>query len=110
MRLWCVASLLGALLMVPRGVASAQAGRSIGIQPSPAQFAAAVQFQPSTSQPAAPAMLLVDDPYRHGTRKEGIALMIVGAAGIVTGLIVDEPIVTVLSAGVGGLGLYFYLR
>jgi hypothetical protein len=29
---------------------------------------------------------------------------------MVTGLIIDEPVVTILSAGVGGLGLYLYLR
>jgi hypothetical protein len=36
--------------------------------------------------------------------------MIVGAAGIVTGVIVDESIVTIAGAGVGGYGLYLYLK
>jgi hypothetical protein len=36
--------------------------------------------------------------------------MLVGAAGMVTGLVIDEPAVTILSAGVGGLGLHFHLQ
>jgi hypothetical protein len=35
--------------------------------------------------------------------------MIVGAAGIVTGLLVDEPIVTIAGAGVAGVGFYMFL-
>ena len=46
----------------------------------------------------------------HSTRSEGTALMIVGAAGIILGLIIDEPIVTVAGAVTGGIGLYLYLR
>src|ERR1043166_1857472 len=36
---------------------------------------------------------------RH--RGPGVALMIVGGAGLVTGLLVEEPIITVVGAGVG---------
>jgi len=36
--------------------------------------------------------------------------MIVGAAGIVTGLLVDEDLVTIAGAAVGGFGLYLYLE
>jgi hypothetical protein len=43
----------------------------------------------------------------HG---EAVALMVVGAAGIVTGLIADEDILVIAGAGVGGVGLYLYLR
>ncbi len=43
------------------------------------------------------------------SRRSGALLMIVGAAGIVTGLIVDEPVVTIAGAVVGGIGLYMYL-
>src|ERR1043166_1758864 len=45
---------------------------------------------------------------RH--RGPGVALMIVGGAGLVTGLLVEEPIITVVGAGVGLYGLYLYLR
>lgn len=44
-----------------------------------------------------------------GGRHQGTVLMIVGAAGIITGLIIDEDIVTIAGAGVAGLGFYLYL-
>jgi hypothetical protein len=46
----------------------------------------------------------------HHGKKEAAALMIVGGAGLVTGLIVDEPVITIAGAGVAGFGLYLYLR
>jgi len=45
-----------------------------------------------------------------GKRRQGEILMIVGAAGIVTGLLVDEDVITIAGAGVGGFGLYLYLQ
>ncbi len=36
--------------------------------------------------------------------------MIVGAAGIVTGLLVGEGLITIARAVVGGVGRYFYLQ
>jgi len=45
----------------------------------------------------------------RGQRRQGVVLMLVGAAGIVTGIIVDESIVTIAGAGVAGFGLYLYL-
>jgi len=42
-------------------------------------------------------------------RRQGIILMIVGGAGIVTGILVDEAIVTIAGAGVAGFGLYLFL-
>ena len=44
---------------------------------------------------------------RH--RGPGVALMIVGAAGVITGLLVDESLITVAGAGAGLVGLYLYL-
>ncbi len=46
----------------------------------------------------------------RGNRRQGEILMIVGAAGIVTGLLVDEDLVTIAGAAVGGFGLYLYLE
>ena len=43
------------------------------------------------------------------SRRSGALLMIVGVSGIVTGLVVDEPVVTIAGAVVGGIGLYMYL-
>jgi hypothetical protein len=54
--------------------------------------------------------LLVAAPYQRGTPRQGVVLMIVGVAGMITGLIIEEPAVTILSAVVGGVGLYLYLR
>jgi hypothetical protein len=36
--------------------------------------------------------------------------MIVGGAVLVTGLLVDESLVTIAGVAVGGYGLYLYLR
>ena len=46
----------------------------------------------------------------RSSRRQGEILMIVGGAGIVTGLLVDESLITIAGAVVGGYGLYFYLR
>jgi hypothetical protein len=43
-------------------------------------------------------------------RKPGVALMIVGGAGIVVGTLIDSGLITVAGAGVGLFGLYLYLR
>ena len=45
---------------------------------------------------------------RH--RGPGVALMIVGAAAVVTGLLIEESLITILGAGTGLVGLYLYLR
>lgn len=45
---------------------------------------------------------------RH--RGPGVALMIVGAAGVITGLLLDESVVTIAGAGAGLVGLYLYVR
>jgi hypothetical protein len=57
--------------------------------------------------PVNATMLVASGHTHHG---EATALMIVGAAGIVTGLIVDEPVITIAGAVAGGIGLYLYLR
>ena len=43
-------------------------------------------------------------------RRDGEILMIVGGAAILTGLLVDESLITIAGAVVGGYGLYLYLR
>lgn len=43
-------------------------------------------------------------------KRQGRVLMIVGGAGILAGLILDEGIITVAGAGTAGVGLYLYLR
>jgi len=68
------------------------------------------------SQPAGSDFAAARDPLaairaaslRH--RGPGVALMLVGAAGVVTGLLIDESLITILGAGTGLVGLYLYLR
>ncbi len=110
MRFLPLSVLLTAMLLVPLGPAGAQAVAPISLRASTVQLAAATALRPQASIASEQPMLLGRDPYQHGTRREGTVLMIIGAIGIVTGLLVDESAVTILSAGVGGLGLYFYLR
>jgi len=43
-------------------------------------------------------------------KRTGTALMIAGAAALVTGLIIDEDVVTVAGAIAAGVGLFLYLR
>jgi hypothetical protein len=58
----------------------------------------------------APSASLATAKTGHGGHGEAVALMLVGAAGLVTGLITDEDLLIIAGAGVGGFGLYLYLR
>jgi hypothetical protein len=81
------------------------------IAPPPAQLAASAALRPGTTvrQVDAPLVRVGTDQARGG-RREGEILMIVGGAGILTGLLVDESLITIAGAAVGGYGLYLYLR
>jgi hypothetical protein len=107
------ASLIAAVLLLT----SASAVRAEG-PPHPyqartaAQMRASVDLRPTVPTAhflTAPAVTNAELP-KGGQKRTGAVLMIVGAAGLVTGLIVDEPIVTIAGAGVGGYGLYLYLK
>ena len=103
-------ALLG-LTAVPRN-AAAQAADVGLIAPGPETLSAAARLRFSTPEPAglvAPAGERMTQGSR-GNRREGEILMIVGAAGIVTGLLVDEDLITIAGAGVAGFGLYLYLE
>lgn len=110
MRSLVSSAVLTLALLLPLGAAEAQGAAPASLRASSAEYASLALVQPMPAVTAdAPAALAVD-PYQHGTRKEGSVLMIVGLVGVVVGLVADEPVITILSAGVGGLGLYFYLR
>ena len=67
--------------------------------------------QPAGSDAAAARDALA--AIQAGTRRHrapGVALMLVGVAGVITGLIIDESLITILGAGTGLVGLYLYLR
>ena len=110
MRFLPLSVLLTATLFVPLRPAGAQAVTPISLRASTVQLTAAAALRPQAGVASDRSMLLRNDLYPHGSRREGGALGLVGVAGMITGLIIDEPAVTILSAGVGGLGLYFYLR
>lgn len=71
----------------------------LGISLAPV-YAATVARDPNAAPPA--------QSVRH--RGPGVALMIVGAAGVITGLLIEESLITILGAGTGLVGLYLYLR
>ncbi|MEP6571201.1 MAG: hypothetical protein ABJD11_00845 [Gemmatimonadota bacterium] len=108
MRLLSLTVVLVAL--IPFRPAQAQAPGTGSMRASYAQLSSSADLRPPLMVEASQPNLMGRDPYQHGTRREGAALLIVGLAGIATGLIVNEPAVTIISAGVGGLGLYLYLR
>jgi hypothetical protein len=106
-----VAPLLGAALFFARPLAAQSPAPSAYAHEYPA-------FQPHPSALLAPAPVHeAETPPNTGIYRsnrphagEAVALMIAGAAGIVTGLIIDEPIITVAGAAAAGVGLYLYIR
>jgi hypothetical protein len=110
MRMLAPNLLLVVALFVPLRAAEAQARPSRSLRPTAEQLAATAQLYPPARPAADQTSLLVAAPYQRGTPRQGVVLMIVGVAGMITGLIIEEPAVTILSAVVGGVGLYLYLR
>jgi hypothetical protein len=121
-RLYAIAGVCAVLALNPAR-ARAQAPEPLFLAPAPAAVApAAAPSAPLvgshrlgvTQPPLARAAAVVDPaaPLRRSLRHRGpgVALMIVGAAGIITGLLIDESIITVVGAGAGLIGLYLYVR
>ena len=77
--------------------------------PSVENLQAAAALRPATPAPEQTANLNTVAATRAGKRT-GTALMIAGAAALVTGLIIDEDVVTVAGAIAAGVGLFLYLR
>lgn len=98
-------------LSCPVRSAMAQAAAPTSLQPSADQFAAAATLSPPDAVTfEATAGSIATASVQSGARREGVTLMLVGAAGMLTGLLIDESAVTILSAGLAGLGLYLYTR
>ena len=111
MRFTLVGALVVLAVAAPRSLL-AQRADVARIAPSPAELMVTAALRPVSVAP-----LAVDSPRlmpsmarARGGRRQGEILMIVGGAGIVTGLLVDESLVTIAGAAVGGYGLYLYLR
>ena len=111
MRLTLVTGLaLLALVVVPDRLVAQGASHSIA--PGREALTAAAQLRPSAAQASElgrPAGGLIAQQARS-SKRNGEILMIVGAAGIVTGLLTHEDLITIAGAVVGGVGLYFYLQ
>lgn len=89
----------------------AQGSPSLSIAPGHETLTAAAQLRlPATelSVLERPGQLAVQRA--RGNKRQGEIMMIVGAAGIVTGLLTHEDLITIAGAVVGGVGLYFYLQ
>jgi len=109
-------SLVGALVVLAVGMAPrsllAQRADAARIGPSPAELMLTAALRPVATAPLAvePPRLMASTKAARGGRRQGEILMIVGGAGILTGLLVDESLITIAGAAVGGYGLYLYLR
>ena len=92
--------------------------QSVALRPTPlgpmiTQLHSLDELQPDTTllQAATPVREFIRPVLQSRSgRHEGTVLMIVGGAGILAGLLLEESIITIAGAGVAGVGLYFYLR
>ena len=97
-----IAALVSLALLAAAAPAQAQ-GPSFA--PNSATYEHLAVLRQQAAIPVVPSAAVVSGK----SRRSGALLMIVGVAGIVTGLVVDEPVVTIAGAVVGGIGLYMYL-
>ena len=95
--------------LVLSGIALPVAAQSPSVAALPSVLEHGAALRLAVESPAEAAELGNALPYSSGRRHQGTVLMIVGAAGIITGLIIDEDIVTVAGAVLGGVGLYMFL-
>jgi predicted component of type VI protein secretion system len=91
-----------------QGPARAIPGASPELLQATAELRPTEPIAPLDATEPANAMVMVASGHTH--HGEAVALMVVGAAGIITGLAVDEPVITIAGAVAGGIGLYLYLR
>lgn len=83
----------------------------LGATASQLQATAVLELPPSLSWVAAEPQYPGAQAVRaRAGRRDGEIWMIVGGAAILTGLLVDEGLITIAGAAVGGYGLYLYLR
>lgn len=112
MRLMLVAALAAlAVEASPRSLPAQSPGTAL-IAPSSAELraTAALRPMPTVSFAGSQPSLVAQVENVRGGRRQGEILMIVGGAVILTGLLVEESLVTIGGVVVGGYGLYLYLR
>lgn len=110
-RLAMAAMILGVAAVLPR-VAAAQStegpARIAVTSAAPEWLGGALGEAPvAEAREVAPEALVA---VRRADRHTGVTLMVVGLAGVLTGLLVDESAITVAGAIVGGVGLFMYLH
>ena len=96
------------LSLISRPVLAQTQGPGL-IGPSVQTLQATAALRPVATTPEASANVATVAVARAGKRT-GTALIIAGAAALVTGLIIDEDVVTVAGAIAAGVGLFLYLR
>lgn len=81
------------------------------IAPTAAELTATAALRPASAArlDVTSSSLVAEVAAARGGRRQGEILMIVGGAGILTGLLVDESLVTIAGLAVAGYGLYVYL-
>lgn len=112
MRLMLMGALVAlAVVASPRSLPAQNPGVTL-IAPTSAGLKATAALIPvrTTSFAVAQPSLVPQVASARGGRRQGEILMIVGGAVILTGLLVDESLVTIAGVAVGGYGLYLYLR
>jgi len=108
----CAAAVLTTFLVVPQS-ARAQAPQSAGGVPGPTMAAATAGFHVSRAADDPQSRHEAADEAAHGRVGEDVALMIVGGAGFIVGLIIggDAGIAIAIAGAIVALyGLYLYLR
>lgn len=110
MRLALVAlfAVLGGSVVTEAVLAQGHAPNSIA--PTATELRTAAQLRLPVPLISDHLRLATDMHYSRAGRREGETLMIVGGAVLLTGLLVDESLITIAGAAVGGYGLYLYLR
>jgi hypothetical protein len=90
----------------------AQGPATSSIAPTTVELSATAHLRLPRSQATVSEQrgLVTDGYYARAGRRDGEILMIVGGAVILTGLLVDEGLITIAGAAIGGYGLYLYLR
>lgn len=90
--------------------ALAQSQAPVFVGPSVQSLQAAAALRPVAAAPETSTNLATLGPRSRAQDRTGKALMIAGAAALVTGLIIDEDVVTIAGAVAAGVGLFLYLK
>ena len=85
-----------------------QAARPLA--PRPAELMVAARLRSPAQSLVAPVMGGSQVVVARPSRRQGETLMIVGGAILLTGLLIDEPIISITGVAIGGYGLYVYLN